>query len=91
MRGAVPCLSADLTTHAVPPVGFENGRGREGVNRGAARRCPSWRRGAAKDGSMKVYMARGERQRGEQQRGEQQRGKRQLGNAVYRPLEHRCE
>ena len=49
MRGAVPCLSADLTTHAVKtlyPVGFENGEAcaprrakRCGDKRGKRRRC----------------------------------------------------
>ena len=47
MHGAVSCLSADLTTHAVPklnPAGFENGkacapRRRCGDERGKRRRC----------------------------------------------------
>ena len=49
MRGTVPCLSADLTTHAVQnltPVGFENEKAcaprramRGGDERGKRRRC----------------------------------------------------
>ena len=42
MRGAVPCPSADLTTHAVKtlyPVGFENGEAPRRAMRCGDERC----------------------------------------------------